>query len=281
MPSFISYAKINLGLQILNKRDDNFHNLHSIFLEVDLIDELVFTPSSIYNITSEGPASAKLPLDETNLISKAYIAMKKKKNSPHTEYDIHINKKIPIGSGLGGGSSNAAATLIALNNLWDISLNNYELEQTAKSIGADAPFFIKGGLQLVEGIGDILSVIDPILIKDLIFVLVVPSIHISTAWAYRTLNKTLQPNINRPKFSPLSEPMNWELFENDFERVIHETYPEIGEIKANLNNSEALYTGLSGSGSTVFGVFDNLQKAETILEKFNQYQTFLTSPVFR
>jgi len=280
MPSFISYAKINLGLKILNKRDDNFHNLHSIFLEVDLIDELVFTPSSTYNLTSEGPASAKFPLDETNLISKAYMVMKKF-SLPQTEYDIHIIKKIPIGSGLGGGSSNAAATLIALNNLWGLSLNNYELEQTAKSIGADVPFFIKGGLQLVEGIGDILNVIDPIFIKDLIFVLVVPSIHISTAWAYRILNKTLQPNINRPKFSPLSEPMNWELFENDFERVIHETYPEIGEIKANLKNSEALYTGLSGSGSTVFGVFDNLQKAETILEKFSQYQTFLTSPVFR
>ena len=117
--------------------------------------------------------------------------------------------------------------------------------------------------------------------KDLQFILVVPPVHISTPWAYGALNRALHPYISYPKFAPLSIPMNWELFDNDFERVIYEAYPEIGKIKTSLQKAGALYAGLSGSGSTVFGVFDNLQKAEAILGNFSQYQTFLTSPVIR
>jgi 4-diphosphocytidyl-2-C-methyl-D-erythritol kinase len=134
---------------------------------------------------------------------------------------------------------------------------------------------------LVEGIGDILTPMDYALLKGYSFLLVVPPIHISTPWAYNALNKTLQPNKRLPKFSPLSKPMKWELFDNDFERVIRKTYPEISNIKEKLQNAGALYAGLSGSGSTVFGVFDNHQKAEVLLENFSPDQTFLSSPVFR
>ena len=148
-------------------------------------------------------------------------------------------------------------------------------------LGADVPFFIKGGVQLVEGIGDILTPVDSNLLEGYSFLLVVPPIHISTPWAYNALNKTLQPNKRLPKFPPLSKPMKWELFDNDFERVIRKTYPEISNIKEKLQNAGALYAGLSGSGSTVFGVFDNHQKAEALLENFSPYQTFLSSPVFR
>jgi len=133
----------------------------------------------------------------------------------------------------------------------------------------------------VEGIGDILTPMDYALLKEYSFLLVVPPIQISTPWAYVALNKSLQPNKRQPKFPPLSKPMKWELFDNDFERVIRKTYPEIGNIKENLQNAGALYAGLSGSGSTVFGVFDNQQKAEALLGNFSPYQTFLSSPVFR
>ena len=142
------------------------------------------------------------------------------------------------------------------------------------------PFFIKGKLQLVEGVGEILLSLENNVFQELFFILVIPKIHISTQWAYKKLNKSLQYKNKRPKFSPISKPMNWKLFENDFERVIHETYPEIGQIKAALQDAGALYAGLSGSGSTVFGVFDNHQKAKLILDIFSQYQTFLTTPVF-
>ena len=276
--NYTSHAKINLGLQVLNKREDGYHNLHSLFMEIDLADELSFREASGLKLGIEG---ADLPLDENNLITKAYRLIQSKVEDIQSEYSIHLKKKIPIGGGLGGGSSNAATVLTTLNQLWKLNLTEDELENMSRSLGADVPFFIRGGIQLIEGIGDILSPIDPAPMKDLQFILVVPPIHISTPWAYRALNKTLQPDKSRPKFSPLSRPMNWELFDNDFKRIIYETYPEIRETKVNLQKAGALYAGLSGSGSTVFGVFDNLQKAKSKLKQFDQYQTFLTSPVFR
>ena len=276
--NYTSHAKINLGLQVLNKREDGYHNLHSLFMEIDLADELSFREASELKLGIEG---ADLPLDENNLITKAYRLIQSKVEDIQSEYSIHLKKKIPIGGGLGGGSSNAATVLTTLNQLWELNLTEDELENMSKSLGADVPFFIRGGIQLIEGIGDLLSPIDPAPMKNLQFILVVPPIHVSTPWAYSALNKTLQPDKSRPKFAPLSRPMNWELFDNDFEPIIYETYPEIRETKVNLQKAGALYAGLSGSGSTVFGVFDNLQKAKSILKQFDQYQTFLTSPVFR
>ena len=150
----------------------------------------------------------------------------------------------------------------------------------AKTLGADVPFFINGGMQFVEGIGDILCPINHNDIKNYFFVLIVPPIHISTAWAFKKLNKSLHVTRKRNKFSPLSDQIEWEIFENDFERVIYETYPEIGIIKKDLKKLGALYAGLSGSGSTVFGVFDKNQIIDTFLYKFKPYQTFLASPLF-
>ena len=276
-----SFAKINLGLQVLNKRDDGYHNINSIFLEINLSDHLYFHPSPKYKLIAKKQNDFKLPLDETNLISKAYVLMKNLKHSKVQEYEIQLIKNIPLGSGLGGGSSNAAATIKILNKLWKINFDKRKLEILSKKLGADVPFFIKGGLQHMEGIGDILTPQNMEWTKNLHFILINPNINISTKWAYNILNKSLQPNNRRPKFPALSESMNWELFDNDFERVIHETYPEIGKIKALLRDKGALYSGLSGSGSTVFGVFDNLHKAESILGLFDQYQTFLSAPVFR
>ena len=276
-----SNAKINLGLNVLNKRKDGYHNLHSLFVEIELADELLFTPSEMYQLTAEGDETTDLPLDENNFITQAYQLIRGKIENVRTEYAIHIKKQIPMGGGLGGGSSNAATTLRALNELWKMKLSQDSLELLGAKLGADIPFFIRGSVQLIEGIGDILTPQNPKLLIDLYFLLIVPPIHIATPWAYGALNKTLQPYKSHPKFSPHSKPMKWELFDNDFERVIRKTYPEVGKIKENLQSAGALYAGLSGSGSTVFGIFDNLQKAEAILGNFSQYQTFLTSPVIR
>ena len=247
-------------------------------MEIDLEDALAFRPFPSFQLSVEG---VDVPVDESNLISKAYQLIRSRTERVDTEYAIYLKKKIPMGGGLGGGSSNAAATLNALNQFWKLNFSLQELEKMGVELGADVPFFIKGGVQLVEGIGDILTPMDYALLKEYSFLLVVPPIHISTPWAYNALNKTLQPNKRLPKFSPLSKPMKWELFDNDFERVIRKTYPEISNIKEKLQNAGALYAGLSGSGSTVFGVFDNHQKAEVLLENFSSYQTFLSSPVFR
>tara|TARA_B100001123_G_scaffold43359_1_gene44579 strand:- start:756 stop:1610 length:855 start_codon:yes stop_codon:yes gene_type:complete len=275
---YSSYAKINIGLQVLNKREDGYHNIKSLFVEIDLQDQLEFTPSSRFQLTVEG---ADLPLDGSNLISKAYEKIRSQIKTVKTEYSIYLKKQIPMGGGLGGGSSNAAVTLMALNQLWKLNNSTHQLELLGAEIGADVPFFIKGGVQLVEGIGDELTILNTDLLHGVTLLLIVPPIHISTPWAYVALNKSLQPDKSLPKFPSLSKPMKWELFENDFERVIRKTYPEIGTIKENLQNAGALYVCLSGSGSTVFGIFDNHQKAKALLGNFSPYQTFLSSPVFR
>ena len=273
---YLSHAKINFGLQIINKRIDHYHNLKSYFIEINLTDTLSFCPSLAFDLTVDG---INVPTDESNLIYQAYNMIIKKNKSKKTAYTIHLNKKIPIGGGLGGGSSNAATTIIALNQLWGLNLTKYEMEKLGASIGADVPFFIRGGTQFVEDIGTKLTPIKNNPLTKYYFVLIIPKIHISTAWAYNKLNKSLQYINEEHKFPTLSEPMKWELFENDFERVIHKTYPEIGTIKKILLQAGALYSSLSGSGSTVFGVFDNRQKAIDILNKLSQYQAYLTSPV--
>ena len=269
-----------MGLQVLNKREDGYHNLHSLFIEIDLADKLIFIPSDEFHLTIEGKEVAEIPLDESNLITKSYRLFQSRMKGVPTEYAIHLKKIIPVGSGLGGGSSNAATVLRVLNKLWKMNFSPNKLEKIGAELGADIPFFIRGGFQLAEGIGEKLTPQNDQTLHGLHFLLIIPPFHISTPGAYRSLNKPLRPVENRSKFSPVSEPVNWQLFDNDFEKVLRKTYPEIGDIKENLQGVGALYAGLSGSGSTVFGVFDNLKTAELIREDFSHYQTFLTSPVF-
>ena len=267
-------------MNILNKRKDGYHNLHSLFVELTLFDELIFTSSSKFKLGTNFINNTQLPLDNTNLISRAYALMHQEPRSVLSEYAIHLKKMIPLGSGLGGGSSNAATTLKALNELWGLNYSLNKLADLGAKLGADVPFFIRGGFQLVEGIGEKLTPQDDHVLRGLYFLLIIPPFHISTAEAYKSLNKPLRQIENHYKFSPVSKPVNWQLFDNDFEKVFRKTYPKIGDIKESLQEAGALYAGLSGSGSTVFGVFDNLKTAELTREDFSRYQTFLTSPVF-
>ena len=262
MKTFISNAKINLGLKILNKRPDNYHNIHSLFIEINLSDELSFIPNENHKLFIEGNCPSQFPLDEKNLITKAYKLMHSHLHSNKSNYLIKIKKNIPIGSGLGGGSSNAATTLKALNELWDLNFSNKKLEELGLSLGADVPFFIKGKFQLVEGLGEKLSPQKIDFLLDLYILLIIPPIHISTATAYAKLNKYLHTNHDHSKFPPVSKPVNWQLFENDFENMIGKTYPEIRKLKKVLYDLGAIYSGLSGSGSAMFGVFNNLNCAK-------------------
>ena len=277
---YYSYAKLNLGLKVLNKRKDGYHNIHSFFIEIDLSDELIFKSSSNFDLTSNYKGDIQFPLDNNNLIYKAYKLMYSKTDLIDSEYSIFVKKNIPLGSGLGGGSSNAATTLKTLNQLWDMKLSQERLEKLGLTLGADIPFFIRGGFQLVEGVGEKLVSLDIDIVKKLYFLIVVPPIYISTLEAYGLLNKPLSPKLSHSKFPPVSKPIAWQLFDNDFENVIGKTYPEINEIKHSLASCGALFSGLSGSGSAVFGVFQNLHIANVARGKFPNYQTFLTIPVF-
>ena len=273
--NYKSHAKINLGLKVINKLEDGYHNIDSLFVELDLHDTISFTSSHTFSLTTN---FSDLPLDDSNLVTQAYNLLHPFKNGDAIEYSIHIEKKIPMGGGLGGGSSNEATTLKALNQLSACGFDNESLCKFGTSLGADVPFFINGGIQHVTGIGEVLNPIEFKALSNLHFILIVPEIYVSTAWAYKALNISLQSKESVPKFAPLKGPVNWQLFENDFERVIRSTYPEIDEIKSQLYNCGAIYAGMSGSGSTVFGIFDNRELLQNSSEQFTQCQSFITFP---
>jgi len=268
-----SPCKVNLGLKILNQRKDGYHNILSIFIELDLCDYLSFTPASELSIQFNNKKISKLNSvqDAVNIISK-YCNI-------NIKYKIDIDKKIPIGGGLGGGSGNAAHTLIALNKLYNLNLSNTILEKLANKIGSDVPFFIRGGIKKISETGNVIEDINHGSIKNKVFLLVIPNFSISTKWAYSKVKKELYGQKINPKFSPLDDKVDWTLFENDFEHIVCLTYPEILNIKGMLYKTGALYSGLSGSGSTVFGIYNDIMTAKEAAKSFNTYHTHITSPV--
>ena len=272
---FRSNSKINLGLQVINKRNDGYHNISSLFIELEFHDILSFSSSQKFHLDT---SNSILPNDNSNLICKAYEKLLPYKKKSMMDYKIFLEKNIPIGGGLGGGSSNAACTLVALNKLWGCNLSVQELQKIATEIGADVAFFINGGFQISSGIGNFLTPLDSKLLIDYTILLVLPSFHISTKWAYDSLNISLETNVKSPKFSGFQRPVNWQIFENDFERVIRSTYPEIDEIKSQLYSCGSIYAGMSGSGSTMFGIFDTPEIARRCSAHFPDYQTIITSP---
>lgn len=272
-----SYAKINLGLKIINKRSDGLHNIESVFLQISLHDSLTFSSSNKFSIISKG---ISCPTNQNNILFKVIDILKK-------EYDININvkvlinKNIPIGAGLGGGSSNAAAFLKYLLEVNQIKLSNEKLVKLASQIGSDVPFFLNGGFQLIKGTGDYLQPIETTVFNNKKILLIHPKFHISTKWAYSEVKKHLLTSNNKPKFSALTEKVNWNLFENDFEKFVCTTYPEILKLKKLLKNDGALYSGLSGSGSTVFGLYNDNQSFDNILSLLKDYHTNIAFPIIQ
>ena len=272
-----SYAKINLGLKIINKRPDGLHNIESVFLQISLHDSLTFSSSNKFSIISKG---ISCPTNQNNILFKVIDILKK-------EYDININfkvlinKNIPIGAGLGGGSSNAAVFLKYLLEVNQIKLSNEKLVKLASQIGSDVPFFLNGGFQLIKGTGDYLQPIETTVFNNKKILLIHPKFHISTRWAYSEVKKHLLTSNNKPKFSALTEKVNWNLFENDFEKFVCTTYPEILKLKKLLKNDGALYSGLSGSGSTVFGLYNDNQSFNDILLLLKDYHTNIAFPIIQ
>jgi len=268
-----SFAKINLGLKVLNKRDDNFHNINSIFIQIDLHDTLNFIPSKKMSIECD---NNHIPTNHHNTIYKAYNILDDI-YSFNNHYTILLNKKIPIESGLGGGSSNAAATLMMLNKIHNLNLNVEQLMEIGIKIGSDVPFFIKGGCKLVSGRGEIINKYNAPNLKTLSFLLFFPKFSISTSWAYKKIKNNLDDRLDSTKFPALDEVVDWKLFENSFEKVVGSAYPEILEIKELIMNTGALYSSLSGSGSTMFGVY-NKEFIKEAKNKLNNYNTLIVLP---
>jgi 4-diphosphocytidyl-2-C-methyl-D-erythritol kinase len=255
-------AKINLGLQIVAKRPDGYHNLFSCFYPVGWSDALEILPADELKFTSSG---IDIPGDAAgNLCLKAYHLLKKDFDLPPVH--IHLHKVIPIGAGLGGGSSDGAFTLKVLNELFKLNLSTAQLEGYARQIGSDCAFFVRNQPVFCFEKGDQFEDI-ALSLKDYFIVLVNPGIHISTAEAYAGIRPQM-PEIDLK--AVLQRPVEeWKLqVYNDFEKQLAINYPAIAQIKENLYQHGALYSSMTGSGSTVYGIFD---REIDLLSHFAEY----------
>lgn len=263
-----AYAKINLGLHILEKRTDGYHNILTVFQQIDLHDTLSFrkTPSEI-NIVS---SLSTLPSDESNLVYQAFTVFKNAA-SISGGIEVHLEKRIPMGGGLGGGSSDAAATLKALNHLWGNRLTHKELFRLAGEIGSDVPFFLMGGTALGSGRGEILEPIS--LENNYWIVLLLPNVSVSTAWAYRQAKIPLTKDEKCVTFRSLFEKGTLQSFRtdliNEFEEVVFERHPQLRSLKSRLYKEGAFYASMSGSGSTIYGLFYEEKEARAALAFFS------------
>ncbi|MEO5859719.1 MAG: 4-(cytidine 5'-diphospho)-2-C-methyl-D-erythritol kinase [Pyrinomonadaceae bacterium] len=260
--SLPSFAKVNLHLRVLGKRDDGFHEIFTVFQTVSLADELTFESSKVLELVCNDPA---VPTDDTNLILQAARAL-----SPDRGARISLIKRIPMGGGLGGGSSNAATALIGLNRLWEIGLEARQLAHIGAEVGSDVPFFLSGGTAVGIGRG---TGIEPA--ADLVepfMILIEPGVHVSTTAAYVGLGAENLTNteLNRILRVCRSEAESPDFLKsaliNDFEKTVFAEFPEIGRAKQRLIELGANRALMSGSGSSVFGIFDKEETRQTAMK---------------
>lgn len=258
-------AKINLGLNIIDKRPDGFHNIESLFLPIDLCDILEITQSDTKNEFS----SSGIPIpgeSKDNLCLLAWEQLQRDHHIPPVL--IHLHKVIPIGAGLGGGSADGAFMLKALNELFSLNIKIEKLEEYAADLGSDCAFFIRNKPAFAEGRGEILNEIE-LELTELKIALINPGIHISTKEAYSGVSPT-KPNQRLRELinTPLA---NWqETIINDFEPEISVNHPAISKIKEQLLSSGAQYAAMTGSGSSIFGIF-NTEIPVTVKQNFSDY----------
>ncbi len=242
-------AKINLGLGVVSKRDDGFHNISSLLYPIPYYDVLEFLPSKSYKLISFGLGSDILEKD--NLVTRAWFLMHQNYGIPPLH--IKLLKQIPIGSGLGGGSSDAAFLIKTASQYFELKLPNTELQALASNIGSDCSFFTQNKPAMVSEKGDLIKTID-FSLNDKFVVLVMPGINISSKEMYTKVIPSI-PEI--PIFDILKQPIEtWpENMINDFEKPLFDLYPKLSEIKSVLYQKGALYASLTGSGSAFYGIF--------------------------
>jgi len=278
-------AKINLTLRVVGKRADGYHLLDSIILPVSLFDELDIHKVRragtkkrgdvpLIKITCDHPS---VPCDERNLAHSAAALLLKRTRSQQP-IEIHIRKRIPIGAGLGGGSTDAAATLVGLNRLLRLGLSAKELERIGLEIGSDVPFFIRGRPARARGIGERLRRIRQV--PRLWLVILYPGLAVSTAWVYQNLRlKLTKPSVNTSIATSLKSFAKLDgLLINDLEAVTIKRYPQVGVMKNRLARAGAVAVLMSGSGSSVFGIFGSKRKAQDAFRRLRNEegaQTFL------
>ena len=265
-----AHAKINLGLYVLGKRSDGYHDIWTIFQELEFHDTLHFRKhADKLLITTDHPS---LPIRENNLVWQAVRLLSQRVSCPEN-VTIHIKKNIPLGAGLGGGSSDAATTLLGMNHLFQLGLSPNELAEFGAELGSDVPFFLHGGTALATGRGEHirpLSGFSPAWV-----LLVNPGIHISSGWSYKNLNLRLTNSQKIISVLPQGKDIviigaHQTPLKNLLEEPVIKKYPLIRSIKAQLLDNGAEWAMMSGSGSTVFGIFSrkaSVEKARQYMER--------------
>ena len=274
----LSPAKVNLHLRVLRKRPDGYHDLATLMQKISLYDELEFFPSD-RGIFLRCPG-VPLPENEDNIVFRAAKTIFSRAGF-RSGVTITLHKNIPLAAGLGGGSSNAAITLLALNELFQFNFSNEELRELGAALGADVPFFLFPGPAWAFGIGDRLEAARAV--PSFWFVLVNPGFEVSTKVIYQNLNlgltnETIHYSI--PRFLTREDVAAG--LHNDLERVTLKMHPSLGEIKELLLLNGAAGSLMSGSGPTVFGLFDSKDKAEkakSVLKKSSSWSVFLCHSV--
>ena len=271
----LSPAKINLFLKVTGKRPDGYHNLHTLMCGITLFDNLLFEfDESNIRVCCSHP---EVPEDNSNLVWRAADIFLRNINRV-CGIKITIEKKIPVGAGLGGGSSNAATVLKVLNKYFDLKFSDDKLRDMSLEVGADVPFFISGRPAVAEGVGEKLQIVDQL--KPFHVLLVNPGFSVSTANVYKNLNLRLtkcEKKITKFLFEGISVDILGILC-NDLETVTAKMFPDIERIKAQLIQLGAEGALMSGSGPTVFGLFsdaDQAKKAYGELEQFSEINKFL------
>lgn len=250
-------AKINIGLYVTGKRQDGYHNIETIFYPINLFDKIEIEDSDQFQFIS---SDKSLPQDGSNIIVHSKKLLEEY-SGKQLNYKIYLEKNIPVGAGLGGGSSDAGAVLNELNRIAGLNLSEQEIFNLAFKLGSDVPFFLNPQPSFAEGRGEILK---PLKFNIGLPVLIVnPGINISTVWAYSQIKPTAIQfdlrKIDAPDNSRLK--LFSEQIKNDFENVVFEKYPVIKEIKIHHYKLGAIFSLMSGSGSSVFGIYPDEESA--------------------
>ncbi len=279
-----SFAKINLGLRILGKRPDGYHDLCTIFQTISLHDTFTFREADELTLSTN---IRYIPVDERNLIVRAGRRLRELTGVKRGAA-VHLEKQIPSPGGLGGGSSNAAVALLAFNKLWKLGLSIEELHRIGAELGSDVPFFLYGGTAIGTGRGTDIEPVADIPVENMI--LIAPNVRVSTRDAFARLGVESLTSADSAsillncRFEAEQGDISNLSLKNDFEKLVFEAHPEIGRAKAKLLELGAAKAAMSGSGSSVYGFFDNKETRQTALKALDEevnWRSFAVAAISR
>lgn len=273
-----AYAKINLGLFVLRKREDGYHDIATLFHRVDLYDEVELLPSPGISLSVSSPA---VPADDTNLCHRAARLLQEHLGVVQGVH-LRLSKSIPVGAGLGGGSADAATVLLALPGFWGVQADPGLLASLALRLGSDVPYFLGSGPAVAHGRGEILERVR--LTIPFTILLCFPGVSVSTEWAYgRVQPGPSAPDLAETVTAGMKDPaLLAGRLRNDFEPAVLSAFPEVAAVKRAIVDGGAVYASLSGSGSSVFGLFASPGAAQQTAERLRSagHPAWLTAPGF-